>query len=592
MSPPLWLYGTPNNITLRIDSMYLGEKRGGYTFRPPTISMDTYREIVQIICQKRPQPTTSWDYVHLRRSKVNGEIVRSQRLLLTTCGLYVCPECHYGNCCPLLCGRTTKVKMSSLMAATIPRYLRCRRCRTMFMTDRDKLPPCVSWQCVHCENRFDRAYAEFVRVMRNPPTTTPPPLPPLSSRSLYDRLDRRAQNDLNNDPSTLSYSLYVRNSNGDSKLVPPLALLADEHKTTKFYDRLLSMDPASVKTNFGSVIDRMKKGKYSAVRQHSHNTRYVKSGRAVIVPYGPLEPDECVLPATMWRRLECPRTVLAHRYPTLNERNFTVHRVVATWIFPVVGIPTSIVRGNNADFDGDAMQIIPMLDYPSEAEALTLFHPADNMIVARGDLRVAFDHDEVLTLYRVLGVDGDALHEALRDLAVAESSRQAYAVFCHLRHWCRRLWETDLVFALTYGDVLQFVPKREKGKPPVKMSFGRFLSRVFRPVNERENVLKLLIRARSSRFRVEHLWQMVGVINSYLAPSSNFLGGMKRHEFVRMAMLSRMALIKDVAYAGYGYIKLLYCTKTLVLGYDGRVYADGSGQLVAGCVEDLFPRNS
>ena len=93
------------------------------------------------------------------------------------------------------------------------------------------------------------------------------------------------------------------------------------------------------------------------------------------------------------------------------------------------------------------------------------------------------------------------------------------------------------------------------------------------------------ILSRSSRFSLDHLWQLIGVINVH-APSSSFLGGMIQKDFVNMSKMSRLALIKDIAYVGYGYLKLLYCTRTLVLGYDGRIYTL-DGELVAEKMSDL-----
>lgn len=429
-----------------------------------------------------------------------------------------------------------------------------------------------------------------------------------SVTALYERISNPAvRAALNHEPRALAHSLRVRRKvDGTIVAVPPLAFLAGgggrQRRSSAFYDRLLRQRASSVKTAFGTVLERMERGKYSAVRQYSHNTRYVKSGRAVIVPFNAgLEPDECVLPVSLWRRLECPRLILAHRYPTLDDRNFTVHRVVATWIYPVLGIATSIVRGNNADFDGDAMQIIPLTNPASEAEAHRLFHPSLNLLVGmdeRNDdddddgggtaetrLRLFFDHDEILTLHHLFGLDGDRLHTALRDLVVGTSSVEAYATFLRLRRLCRRAWEVRVVFALTYSDLLDFIPADDDGRRRRRRDYVRFVEREF-PLVPATNTIKRIVLAGSSRFSLDHLWQMVGTVN-VRAPDSSFLGGMTRRDYVDMARLSRMALIKDVAYAGYGYIKLIYATRTLILAHDGRVYTL-AGDLVADAVEDLI----
>ena len=554
--------------------MYFGTEENGYTYQTPIISEKTFREIVHNICQKKKSLTVRPPTKYLRFSKLTGEIIKSHQLPMHYCGLYVCPNCYHGNC-GVLCGR--KIRVSEKIE--LPDYFTCHNCQITFKIKKNKkkFPSCKSWGCKSCESRFSNLYREFVSV---PTHKNNKKLPPNTARNLYQALSSEAKKDLNEDYSNLSYSLRIRKNDNTLKLIPPLTFLADEYKTLSFYERLLtdSTDPARVKTIFGSVFDRMEKGKYSAVRQHSHNTRYVKSGRGVIVPCHLLEPDECILPTVMWKRLQCPRTVLAHRYPTLNQLNFSVHRVVKTWRYPVIGIPTSIVRGNGADFDGDAMQIIPMLDPMTEAEALTLLHPAENFVIPGGNLRVTFDHDEILTLYHLYKINGDDIHRALRNLAADQSSRKAYEIFCQLRRLCRMAWFENkpysVIFTVTYENVLSFL----------NLNYTDFIKKF----TKNSNTLKQIILSRSSRFSTEHLWQMVGIIHGRLAPSSSFLGGMNKSEFIKMAKMSRLASIKDVAYVGYGYLKLLYCTQPFVLGYDGRVYNNATGQLVALDIKDII----
>lgn len=620
-----WMYFPTNNVTLRIDSIGVSGQgvSDQYTVDPTYISECTFREIVAIVCntvnknrknsstnntgekkekrEKRKIQSVPVPSSVLRFSKVTGNIVKSQLRQLLLCGAAICPDCGTANC--IICKHKH-----------VPQHITCTGCgvtyipRKSISLDRKLFFPCTSWQCFKCKYHLAEIYKEFLEYLADidnnqqgnnqlgnhqqgtdihikvAGSMTQKIVTPKAA-AIYQFLSPKARDDLNNDPCNLSYSLKIRET---GITIPPITFLADYQRSIHFYQRFLSPDvpqaPGNVKTTFGTVLERMERGKNTAVRQFSHNTRYVKSGRAIIVPYNRLEPDECILPISMWRRLECPRIILAHRYPTLNDRNFTVHSVIGTWIYPVLGIPTSIVHGHNADFDGDAMQIIPLTNPMSEIEARILFHPSYNMIVAapRGQkrLRLMFDHDEILTLYNLFGINGDDMHAALYDLAQAESSENAYNCFCRLRHLCQRVWECHVVYPITYGHVLELFTAGNRSAS----SYNRFVETYY-PLISDTNTIKRIVSSRSSRFSLDHVWQLIGIINIH-APSSNFLGGMTRRDFVNLAKMSRLALIRDIAYAGYGYLKLLYCTRTLVLAYDGRIYTL-DGELVVDNIDHI-----
>ena len=98
-----WLYGPAQNITLRLDAMYLGQSdraAGRRNYRPPTISQATYHDIVQAACERRHRRKTATAtatkskksapaYRHLRLSKLNGEVICSQWQLIAACEVYV-----------------------------------------------------------------------------------------------------------------------------------------------------------------------------------------------------------------------------------------------------------------------------------------------------------------------------------------------------------------------------------------------------------------------------------------------------------------------------------------------------------------------
>lgn len=623
-----WIYQN-KNVTHYLKNIYLGKpqkrKKGEklYTYYPPIISEKTYHEIIGIIKQilkkkkgkvtkKKKKPIIDHPhYDYLRISKLTNKLIKSQWRTLVKCAFHICPDCKLANFC------TCKNNNNN------DAIIKCAQCHLAFMTNvntdsvnifNKKLSlSTANWKCKKCERKWSKVYIEFSTVYL--PTIfrsninndiTKEDETDNIERQIYSCLSSIARKELRYKSSALSYSIRIRKKDENNKkiviTIPPFIFLLsggiitgvdgnDDENTTcrsnitppssftsvasiNMYNKILNQQISSstVKTAFNAtVLERMEKGKYSAVRQYCHNKRYVNSGRAIIVPCSYLDkPDQCILPVSMFSRMGGPQLVLAHRYPTLSIRNFTVHRVVGTWSYPVVGIATSVVRGHNADFDGDAMQIIPLTNPASIAEALTMLHPANNMMIpATGSsggnisdrLRLTFDHDEILILYTLFGINGQRIHEALARLALAESSQRAYQVFCRLRRLARRaaVIHHSSVFGITYGH----------------------LSSLLNNNSDSDNTFHRIIKARSCRFSLDHLWQ----VKTFLSK------GMDKHEFIRMAKISRLALIKDIAFAGYGYIKLLYCTRTLVVGYDKCVYTL-TGNLVTRNVQDLLTYSS
>lgn len=614
-----------------------------YSIEPLQISYNTYQDIVNNICKvtnikskfsfsndnNNDNNTIKYNYLHI--SKLTNHIVKSDIKYFITFSQSICPDCKFVNC--VLCSNQNQFKrymrnyrdLTQTNRKHYPLYITCYQCKITFKPNIELLSqvfPYISsttdnnndsqstskilnfichkinerkkffksfnnWQCQLCKDKFEHSYIEFLSYLEQLNISAVNIINDntnflfKTSKALFDRLNKESQLELKNDSANLGYSLCVKLSNNNFRIVPPFSFLMDYQRTFQFYNRLIS-DPSislfNIKTSYGSVSGRMRKGKYAFIRQHGHNKRYVGSARLVITPCYSIEPDECILPINVWRRLDCPRYILAHRYPTLDDRNFTLHRIAFVWIYPVMAIPTSIVHGNHADFDGDAMQVIPMSNnLASEIEAITLFHPSNNMIIQDG-LRVSFDHDEILTLYYLYGFKRKEIHDALYYMAKNKSSIEAYNIFIQLRKVCHFIWHNQMVFTISYKDLLEFIDLDKS------ISYIDFIEKKFPKVTD-FNTIKEMILSQSSRFSKDHLWQIVGQINEQARTS--FLQGMNRQSFINMAMLSRDASNKDIAYHGYTYIKLLYCTCNIVYGYDGRIYTS-DGILVADHIEDIL----
>ena len=355
------------------------------------------------------------------------------------------------------------------------------------------------------------------------------------------------------------------------------------NKPISFYLKLLDKEnnnPLDVKSQYGSVNSRAQGGKNSIFRNTCLNKRYLGSARLVIVPRQSLLPHECILPKSIYESLNCPKHVLCHRYPTLDIRSMTYHHVVGVWSYPSLAISTAIVSGNNADFDGDCLHVIPATNIMSQAELIFLCHPMRNMIAAPNQLRINFDHDEIETIYSQFGLTRHQIHNIIYKIAKTKDQLFAYQIFCYLKRYCEWVWTFQGVSTVTFNDFLEIVDEKE-------VDYDEFIERVYPDDISPNNGIKKLIDSQASRFSINHVWQMFGYINEEAKDKGGFLKGMSKSNFIQMACLSRLAMIKDVAYHGYSQIKLTHCTKSIITGYDKRLYTTDD-LLVAKAVGDVY----
>ena len=370
----------------------------------------------------------------------------------------------------------------------------------------------------------------------------------------------------------------IKNRKKKEIIIPPMVFFLDRRKTISFFKKILTVDSTmAIKTRYGSVFSRGSGGKTNIFRTMCCNRRHVLSARIVIVPRYQLKPHECILPFSIFSRLGCPKFVLCHRYPTLDLKSMTFHYVKGTWQYPSMAISTSIVGGNNADFDGDCLHVIPAMSLVSQSELLYLLHPRYN-IICQDRLRVLFDHDERQTLFSLFGLDANEIHDGLRALAVEEGSEKAYDYFCKFKSLCNFTWETRTVNTISCRDFLDIIPIRP-------MSYIRYRNEYYRDKVPQHNGIKEMIESKASRFGFDHAWQLFGEI-SHDAPVG-FLRGMEKNQFIKIAKSVRNNLVSEISLYGYTIIKLTHCTKSITIGYDGRVYTT-DGVLVALNAKDLI----
>ena len=618
----VWI--TPNknkNISITIEKIYLGlkeddfddNKNNYYTIDTPVLSESVYKEIIQylnIMNNITTKKSNKVNFHFLKFNKQTENLKKVDKKNLLRFSKTICPLCYYSNCV-----ECTKNKFKKYMkrynnifrndkkysSSFFPRYIKCHHCQNIFSTrGKYKLFRCVGYQCLACEKKYSQMYNEFViynDIIDNKLTTYPlrhmlnihyGDFSTLSRKKkiqyIYDQFfSEEIKKQLRYNYQILYYHIKVKRDDGEEVLIPPLAFFVDMNKPISFYLKLLDKEnnnPLDVKSQYGSVNSRAQGGKNSIFRNTCLNKRYLGSARLVIVPRQSLLPHECILPKSIYESLNCPKHVLCHRYPTLDIRSMTYHHVVGVWSYPSLAISTAIVSGNNADFDGDCLHVIPATNIMSQAELIFLCHPMRNMIAAPNQLRINFDHDEIETIYSQFGLTRHQIHDIIYKIAKTKDQLFAYQIFCYLKRYCEWVWTFQGVSTVTFNDFLEIVDEKE-------VDYDEFIERVYPDDISPNNGIKKLIDSQASRFSINHVWQMFGYINEEAKDKGGFLKGMSKSNFIQMACLSRLAMIKDVAYHGYSQIKLTHCTKSIITGYDKRLYTTDD-LLVAKAVGDVY----
>lgn len=379
---------------------------------------------------------------------------------------------------------------------------------------------------------------------------------------------------------TVTNEMVKKNNNDNIVIikVPPMAFFLGTNKSASFFKKLIDPKYSNIlntKTKYGSVVSRGSGGKANMFRTICCNRRYTSSARLVIVPRSHLKPHECILPYVIYCRLGCPKYVLCHRYPTLDLKSMTFHEVKSTWQFPSMAISTAIVEGNNADFDGDCLHVIPAMTLVSQAELKYLLHPKHN-IISQHKLRVTFDHDERQTIFSLFGLNSNEIHEALYAMALNEGSLKTYTFFCKIKDLCRYIWQTKTIGTVSCRDFLSLIRKNT--------SYMTYINEIYHQI-PLHNGIKEIIESRASRFSIDHLWQLFGEISH--DARMGFLAGMNKKAFIKVATNARENLISEISLYGYTIIKLTHCTKSIYVGYDNKVYTT-DGILVALDINDLI----
>ena len=623
-----------NKIKNNDKSNSINNNNNFYNIPTVTISEKIYREIIQYlnvnhIFSNNNINNNNNNFQYLKFNTKTQTLKKVEKKNLLRFSLTICPVCQYSTCIECTKNKYKKYMKSyyqhfknypkkAITTQTMykgvdyPRYIKCFNCYNIFSTRKInyKLIKCLGFQCKSCEKKYDALYREFLTFYYGNNNNNNDddlnyyyPLKSILNKHYGDvtticrkkkiqyiyecYLSQDAKKELNYNYNNLYYHLKVKKANSDKLvIIPPLAFFTDMNKPTSFFIKLLDDENENdchldVKSQYGSVNSRSQGGKNSIFRNTCLNKRYTGSARVVIVPRQFLLPHQCILPAIIFKALNCPKHVLLHRYPTLDIRSMTYHEVIKVWSYPSVAISTAIVSGNNADFDGDCIHVIPATNIMTQAELIYLCHPMRNMIV-QGQLRINFDHDEIETIYSHFGLNRQQIHKLIYDVVCNEGDEIGYHLFCSLKRYCEWVWTLLGVATVTFNDFLEII-KANCGN----VDYHHFINDIFPNHIDSNNGIKKLIQSKASRFSVSHLWQIFGYINEEAKDNGGFLNGMRKESTIQMARLSRLGMIKDVSYYGYGEIKLIHCTLPIILNYNNKVYTS-DGILVATNVKDVY----
>ena len=605
-----WLFPKKNkrNVTSAIDSIYLGkpvinDDKNLYKKKIKIISLTTYYDIIENIISlqkginnnnniKTKKSGGGFQYLKLTKS---GTLTKTCFKNIQKFIMGICPRCCFSNC--VFCCKKNQISLN---------YVTCFHCKNTFQTTiknkTSTIKEIKGFKNKKCQILYENLFLEYLKYIKlrhlsnkkyhnNNNINSPQKI-----KYIFNSLNATSKKEIGGNYKALYYSMKIKkDDDGDEKIIPPFAFFVGINKPMSFFKKIVSsvIDIATIKTKYGSIISREKGGKASIFRTICCNRRYVLSARAVIVPRSHLMPHECILPHAIYIQLGAPKYVLCHRYPTLDLRSMTFHIVKYTWSYSCMAISTSIVSGNNADFDGDCLHIIPATTLITQAELFFLIHPKYN-IITQDKLRVCFDHDERQTLYSLYGFKADQIHRAIFEMAIKEGSIKAYEFFCKLRKICHLTWESKMVSTITFKDFRDFLfPLYSSPPPPPSSSssshhhrptYLHFIHSVYDKVPI-HNGIREIIDSNASRFSLDHLWQIVGEI-SHKAKMC-FLEGMDRGAFINTAVISRNNLINEVSLYGYATIKLTHCTKSVYIAYDGKVYTT-DGILIASSFQDIL----
>lgn len=438
----------------------------------------------------------------------------------------ICPNCFFLQC------------------SCIKIHNYCNNCQIYFKPQTDQflkilqkvLKVKIISQCKMCKNKMERILINF--------------------KNSYKGKLRLFKNNLNNILDNFRFRIQV-----NQHTYPPSFLWNTNTILCELIQKLLHNNKpydskqklqVNIKPDPSSFIGQ---GKNNCFRKILLSKKSHFSARSVVIPAPNCKTNEIILNKKIWACMNYPKYVLAIRYPVLDTRAFTFHKVKHFWDAPVVGLPTSITEKNNVDFDGDTLNIYAINSCMSISECFFLINP-EFSFVAMGEIRPNLTHEQLEMMYNFFKIKKQNLYNWLYIKYLLNNSYTALTVFENLRHGLVKLssvvkptftylefYNILKIFLLQSYDEDNFIIEWGKNKTTCNSLFNHYMI------------------SNSNRFNKRHLHLTV-----------KCLRGLNKIEYLQESFSSRSILSKSgVEIMGYSTHKLSYVLPELFYN-NGNVY--------------------
>ncbi|TLY46268.1 MAG: hypothetical protein E6K54_08510 [Gammaproteobacteria bacterium] len=243
-----------------------------------------------------------------------------------------------------------------------------------------------------------------------------------------------------------------------------------------------------------------------------------------------------------------PSYVVAIRYPVIDMRAFTLHRVVGTWEYPVCGIPPTITEVTNLDFDGDQLSFYALSNTAATREALSLID-ARGSFISMGEIRPNYTIDQLQSIFSFMGMKKTEIYDWFLREYSQKDSKEAFETFEKVkRHLIilNRLVKPTITYSWFYSFLMSLFNEGWVGVNSDK-NFSAFVDFWYEHDFSNASLFSKYI-AVGERWTLEHVYLM-----------SKYVRGLSKVEYISEAFDCRPALSKSgIELTGYSTHKLSY----------------------------------
>lgn len=331
--------------------------------------------------------------------------------------------------------------------------------------------------------------------------------------------------------------------------------------------------------NHGS-LSRRTEGKNTYYRKIALAKRMIYTVRAMIVPAPFLKPNEIIIPESMEKELNLKgKWMIVNRMPSLLPENFVGLRVKDCWPHDCFGIPLEVVQPMKADFDGDEMTGLIILNLQGQAECQTILNSEENMYSFAMGIKLRPSND-MLMVYHLkydaidfLPYKHPDLNVTLKVIYDMYGSKVCFDCIVKLKDYYLQVMQDEMLFCISLEEIQQ-LEKLCEGK-----SYEEFQNAL---KDCKTGCLKAQIDA-NTKSTDYHLYQIVGSVGLQYSKNitffqnkfitSSFRKGLTAVEVVLHAIVGIDGLISSsgVSYAGYSYFKLINSFINWLLNNKGEI---------------------